>query len=99
MGEYFNDTLAMGAVIQPSDAPPLQLKNATMAVAAQAVFQTSGVWGIGFDTVESEDILFEVSYPNIIDEMVSQGLISHRGYSLWLDDLGSSSLSTHQPGC
>jgi len=39
--------------------------------------------GIGFDTHESSPRV----YPNIIDDMVTQGLINTRAYSLWLDDL------------
>ena len=41
--------------------------------------------GIGFDLDEAA----ETVYPNIIDDMVSQGLIATKAYSLYLDDYDS----------
>ena len=95
LGEYFNDNLAVGTVPNPFNTPPLTLKNVTMAVATDTQLQTAGVWGVGFVADESENLLFGDSYPSILDEMVSQGLLSHRGYSLWLDDLGSFHLLSY----
>lgn len=47
--------------------------------------------GIGYDTNEAtQDVLGGSKYHNLIDELVSQGLISHQAYSLWLNDLASS---------
>ncbi len=40
-----------------------------------------GIMGIGY----TENEAAEVPYPNIIDEMVNQGLINTRAYSLYLD--------------
>jgi hypothetical protein len=42
-----------------------------------------GIMGLGFDTLEQTSS----QYPSIMDDMVSQGLISSPFYSLWLDDL------------
>ena len=61
-----------------------------MAVATNAKFVSTGIMGIGFSAGESLAQTTE-PYPNIIDQMVTQGLINTRAYSLWLDDLGMSS--------
>jgi hypothetical protein len=45
-----------------------------------------GIMGLGFDTLEQTSS----QYPSIMDDMVSQGLISSPFYSLWLDDLRKS---------
>jgi hypothetical protein len=45
-----------------------------------------GIMGLGFDTLEQTSS----KYPSIMDDMVSQGLISSPFYSLWLDDLRKS---------
>jgi len=42
--------------------------------------------GVGLDTNEANNL----GYPSIIDDLVSQGLISAGVYSLWLDDLEAS---------
>ena len=47
---------------------------------------TFGIVGLGFDTLEQTSS----KYPSIMDDMVSQGLISSQSYSLWLDDLRKS---------
>jgi hypothetical protein len=53
-----------------------------------------GILGIGYDLDEaSDDAETEIKpfiYPSIIDTMVSQGLISSKAYSLYLDDLEAS---------
>lgn len=46
-----------------------------------------GIMGIGFEADESAATL----YPNIIDKFYTSGLIGARAYSLYLDDLDSSS--------
>jgi hypothetical protein len=46
-----------------------------------------GVMGIGYDTNEATNN----QYYNFMDEMVSDGLTNTKLYSLWLNDLGSSS--------
>ena len=54
----------------------------------------TGLLGIGYDTNEASDSandeLNPFVYPSIIDSMVSQGLISAKAYSLYLDDLQAS---------
>lgn len=51
----------------------------------------SGVMGIGFDTRETSlgsNGFGAGGYPNIVDVLVSGGLINSKAYSLYLDDLG-----------
>ena len=60
-----------------------------MAVAKEAEDFTTGIMGIGFDASESLAIQGGQPYPNIIDMMVTQGIIQTRAYSLWLNDQGT----------
>ena len=77
-GDYFSDDFGLGGAT---------IKNLTMAVASQAVHVPTGIMGIGFNTNEAFVAQGGEPYPNIVDEMVNQGLISSRAYSLYLDDL------------
>lgn len=49
-----------------------------------------GIMGVGFDSGEAivSETNGQSSYPNVISQMVAQGVISTRSYSLWLNDLG-----------
>jgi hypothetical protein len=81
-GDYIGDNFAIGGTT---------LSNLTMAVATKAQSVPTGIMGIGFDTDES--IVGQgggTPYPNIIDVMVSEGIIASRAYSLYLDDLSKS---------
>lgn len=62
-----------------------------MGIAHQATL-TTGLLGIGYDVNEASNALKTGSfiYPSIIDTMVAQSLISTKAYSLYLDDLSSS---------
>jgi len=84
-GNYIQDTFAIG---------PASLTSLTMAVATQAAYVPAGIMGIGFD--KDEAIVSEGGnpYPNLIDEMVTQNFINSRAYSLWLDDLRTSTFIT-----
>ncbi|MCJ1392302.1 hypothetical protein MMC18_005169 [Xylographa bjoerkii] len=64
-----------------------------MAVATTAAYVQTGIMGIGFDTDESIARSSDESavYPNLVDELVNQKLITTHSYSLWLDDLNSDS--------
>ncbi|KAL1966350.1 hypothetical protein VTN77DRAFT_4492 [Rasamsonia byssochlamydoides] len=81
VGNYITDDFGIGGIT---------IKNLTMAVATDAKVVPTGIMGIGFDTDESLVAQGSKPYPNIIDVMVEQGLISTRAYSLWLNDLDSS---------
>jgi hypothetical protein len=51
-----------------------------------------GLIGLGYDANEGPIINKHTSfvYPSIIDEMVSQGLINTKAYSLYLDSLAAT---------
>jgi len=83
-GDYVQDNFGIGG---------MTIKNLTMAVATQAAYVNTGIMGIGFDTDESVARQSGEStvYPNLVDELVNQNLITTHSYSLWLDDLDSES--------
>lgn len=76
-GYYFTDTVS--------------LAGATIDTVQMGLAETSdieyGIMGVGFDADESTSTL----YPNIIDKFYTSGQIGARAYSLYLDDLESSS--------
>jgi hypothetical protein len=79
-GFYYQDNVVIGTAT---------VSSLIMAQATAASYVSNGICGIGFDSDEASvngDGLDP--YPNIIDVMLSQGLIARRAYSLWLDDLG-----------
>lgn len=73
------------------------LDNATFALVSQSAnvpisdnpengFTTNGVWGISFDSSQSDRIEDGVKYTGIVSLMKEKGLISRMAYSLWLND-------------
>ena len=78
LGDYFNDTLAIGKTV---------LSNMTMGLALHAD-TIYGILGIGNDSDESiasfdpNDV-----YPNFVAQLVAQGYKNTLAYSLWLNDL------------
>jgi len=83
-GDYITDNLAIGGAT---------VKSLEMGLAYNVTLFT-GLLGIGYDTNEASDSANDEQnpfvYPSIIDSMVSQGLISTKAYSLYLDDLQAS---------
>ena len=78
LGDYINETLTIGNA---------QVQNLTMGIGTQAS-RPLGIMGIGYSAGESiAAISPDAIYPNVIQQMVDQGLISTTAYSLWLDDL------------
>lgn len=85
-GDYINETFGIGGTT---------IKQMTMGLAKQASVPGSsgqpfqGIIGVGFDSGEAivGQTQGQASYPNIISQMVAQGVISTRAYSLWLNDL------------
>lgn len=53
---------------------------------SSSLVKEGGIMGIGFDGNEASSAI----YPNFMDEMVNNGLTNTKLYSLWLNDLGSS---------
>ena len=64
----------------------IKLKQLQMGLAQSATNVTTGIMGIAFDSDESAASNGTV-YPSVVDQMVTQGVINSRAYSLWLDDL------------
>lgn len=83
-GDYVTDDFTIGGIT---------IKSLTMAVATQAAYVATGIMGIGFDTDESIAASSGEAtvYNNLIDELVIQGVIGSKSYSLWLNDLYSDS--------
>jgi hypothetical protein len=81
-GDYIKDTFAVGQVGQARMV--LQMGLATDISASLAV--TGGIMGIGYDNNEATTKL----YPNFMDQMVDDGLTNTKLYSLWLNDVDSS---------
>lgn len=69
----------------------VELAGATIDTVQMGLADTSdidyGIMGVGFEADESASTL----YPNIIDKFYTSGQIGARAYSLYLDDLDSSS--------
>jgi Eukaryotic aspartyl protease len=87
LGTYFLDTFGVGDVT---------IKNMTMALAEQsqghAGISKSTVVGIMGVSLDTDEAIYAQSnktmqYPNVVHQMVNEGLIAQRAYSLWLNDL------------
>lgn len=76
-GDYIRDEFLFGQV-----GHSMQLQIGLANNTQNAV----GIMGIGYDTNEATT----TQYQNFMDEMVSDGLTNTKLYSLWLNDLGSS---------
>lgn len=90
-GYLVEDTVAFGEAT---------LENATFALVTQSAnvprggsaefgFTTNGVWGISFDSTQSDSIDDGNQYTGIVALMKQEGLISRVAYSLWLNDPGT----------
>lgn len=69
-GSYVTDDFSIGGA---------SVKNLQMGYATDSTLNT-GLMGIGFDADEATQSI----YPNLIDDLVSQGLITTKAYSLYL---------------
>lgn len=76
-GYYFTDTITIGKS---------SIKQQQMGLAIETSVG-SGIMGLGYATNEAA----QQEYASIIDQMVSQGVINTKAYSLYLDDLQASS--------
>ena len=80
-GPYLTDVVRFGQVT---------IQNQQFGVGTQSS-SSEGVMGIGFPELETAvQTAHENAYNNIPQQMVAQGLIGTAAYSLWLDDLYSS---------
>ncbi|OBT67766.1 hypothetical protein VE03_03508 [Pseudogymnoascus sp. 23342-1-I1] len=80
-GDYISETVSFNGQNKSNNA----IKELQIGLADVSTLPV-GVMGIGYNTSEAADTV----YPNIIDQMVEQGLINTRAYSLWLDDLAAT---------
>jgi hypothetical protein len=81
-GDYISDSFGIAG---------LSISNMTMGLATAANEQDSsaqfeGIVGLGFEHGEAAYAQKGVTYPNLISKLKSQGIISSRSYSLWLND-------------
>ncbi|KAI9826691.1 MAG: hypothetical protein M1819_007325 [Sarea resinae] len=67
------------------------IQDLVMGVATLAISQPQGILGLGLDTLSTITMDEDKSSTNILDMLVSQGILNRRAYSLFLDSLGSSS--------
>lgn len=68
----------------------MTIKNLTMGLATDTSI-TYGLIGIGYASNEASIETAQTIYPNLPVAMMEDGLINTIAYSLWLNDLGSSS--------
>lgn len=76
-GDYITDVLNIGST---------KVTNMTMAAATTAS-RAIGIMGIGYQAGESIAETEGLTYPGIVNQLVSQGEISSLAYSLWLNDV------------
>ncbi|EXM35305.1 Aspartic peptidase A1 family [Fusarium oxysporum f. sp. vasinfectum] len=74
-GDYFNDTVTIDGK---------SIKQQRLGLASESVRPT-GLMGLGF----SANVVANGTYPTIVENMVSQGLIDRAAFSLWLNDLSA----------
>ncbi|RDW82581.1 hypothetical protein BP6252_03693 [Coleophoma cylindrospora] len=80
-GDYFQDTFSIGGST---------IKNFQMGLALDSTIGV-GIMGIGYNTSEANTQTGNGTiYPNLPEALVNAGLIKTNAYSLWLDDLQSS---------
>lgn len=81
-GNWVEETISVGG----SD----YMKNAIIGVSLEG-YDKHGVCGIGYDTNEaSPNPSSTGAYPDVMDKMVSEGLINRRAYSLYLNEVNAS---------
>ena len=93
LGDYFNDTLRIGSTA---------IENMTMGLALQSIqpYTNFGLLGLGYNIAETiaQDDPNDV-YPNVVDQLVSQGYINTLAYSLWLNDISKIMGYPESPTC
>lgn len=93
-GDYINETFGIGGVTVAKMTMGLAKKSTEQDTSSE--FQ--GIVGVGFDVGEAiysqtaTTTQPGITYPNIISQLVNQGLIKTRAYSLWLNDRGKNGI-------
>ncbi|KAK3367628.1 aspartic peptidase domain-containing protein [Podospora didyma] len=75
-GDYFNDSINLGGA---------NLQSMQMGIAYNSTNQWA-MMGVGF----SENVNAETPFPGLIDQLLLQGMIGVKAYSLWLNDMESA---------
>lgn len=97
-GDYINETFGIGGAT---------VTKMTMGLAKKSTEQDTtsdfqGIVGVGFDVGEAiysqtaTSTQAGITYPNIISQLVNQGFIKTRAYSLWLNDRGTIDIGNPQ---
>lgn len=83
VGDYFTDSFGIGGT---------QLKDLQMGLALDSANSTIYYGILGLGRAVNEDVIVpdKTPYPNLMDQLVSQSLISTRAYSFYLNDLNST---------
>ncbi|KAL9596391.1 MAG: hypothetical protein Q9219_005826 [cf. Caloplaca sp. 3 TL-2023] len=86
-GFLVTDTVTIGDTALENAQFGLVTQSANVPGAGTSFVSTNGVWGISFDSAQS-DVVEEGSrqYTGIVGLMKKEGLISRMAYSLWLND-------------
>jgi hypothetical protein len=77
-GYYITDTVSIGSAT---------VTDVILAVATSSSINSFGILGLGLQGLESSS----VKHPELLDNLYSQGFISSRSYSIYLDDLSAES--------
>ncbi|KAF4468900.1 yapsin [Fusarium albosuccineum] len=75
-GDLYTDHVTIGDVT---------VKDQIFAVGRSTAAERQGILGIGFEENEAAYARGGKKYPNLISNLVSQGAINSKAYSLWLD--------------
>jgi hypothetical protein len=86
-GDYIEDEFAIGSTSSYASAGQARIL-LQMGLATDTTINT-GIMGIGYDNNEAVTNTTK-QYQNFMDEMVSNDLTNTKLYSLWLNDLDSS---------
>ncbi|KAK6535721.1 hypothetical protein TWF694_002170 [Orbilia ellipsospora] len=79
-GDYAEDTFSVGGV---------KVSSTQIGVATTANL-SYGIMGVGFEADQASATPGGMGqYPSLLNEMVKEGLIKSKAYSLWLDDLNA----------
>ena len=79
-GYYVQDSIHLGATT---------VNSAIIAVVTNSVDRGYSIMGVGMDGLEATNTY----YQGFIDDLVNQGIISKRAYSVYLDNLGKLSVA------
>ena len=90
-GFFVKDTVSLGGI--EMEAVQFGVANFSRHVQIFGEVFTCGIMGIGADALENSAVSSNATaYPNLVSNMVNQGVIKTRAYSLFLNSLGKAPL-------